>query len=144
MRARMWVGPFEIQRVLDHSIDDSMPLPPESGSAYVVTRNAWKTAPTSDAVVLYVGGTTGRSARFRTRLGDVLADAFGFFGEETGHSSGGQSIHGWCRENQVSPLRLHIAWVRRCDCHRCLEVELVRRFSPLLNRRKPPRCKKHV
>lgn len=140
---REWIGPFEVQRLLDHCIDGGTPMPPESGSAYVVTQRLWKGSPKADCGVLYVGGNTGRSGRFRTRLGDLLADAFGFFGGGTGHSSGGQSVHAWCRENQVNPLRLHLAWVNRCRCHRCLEIELFRELSPLLNKVTPSRCRVH-
>lgn len=140
---REWIGPFEIQKLLDHCIDGVVPAPPESGSVYVVTQRPWKIQPNPDFGMLYVGGNTGRSARFRTRIGDLLADAFGFFGTETGHSSGGQSLHQWCRTNQINPLRLYIAWVKRCKCHRCLEIELFRELSPLLNKVAPSRCNVH-
>jgi hypothetical protein len=36
-----------------------------------------------------VGGNTGGAARFCTRIGDLVADMHGFFGNETGHHSGG-------------------------------------------------------
>jgi len=140
---REWVGPFLVRDVLAHSIDDSIPLPPEQGSAYLVSRNTWSGVPSGKCVPLYVGGNTGQSARFRTRLGDLLADAFGFFGADTGHHSGGQSVHRWCRDNRVNPLRLYLAWVARCSCHRCLEVNLVRELSPILNRKTPARCRVH-
>lgn len=138
-----WVGPFEVRTLLEHCIDGTIALPPESASAYVVTQRSWNAAPGAECGVLYVGGNTGRSARFRTRLGDLLADAFGFFGGGTGHSSGGQSLHWWCRENQFNPLRLQLAWVNRCKCYRCLEIELVRDLSPLLNKVAPSRCNVH-
>ena len=143
MSTREWVGPFLVQDLLAHSIDDSIPLPPESGSAYLVSRRAWSESPTDGCAPLYVGGNTGRSARFRTRLGDLLADAFGFFGRDTGHHSGGQSLHRWCRENRVNPLNLYLAWVAQCPCHRCLEVELVHELSPILNKKAPARCSVH-
>jgi len=140
---RRWVGPFRVQQLLDQCIDDKTPLPPASGSAYVVTQRSWNGAPNSSCGVLYIGGNTGRSPRFRTRLGDLLTDAFGFFGGGTGHSSGGQSIHKWCRENQVNPLRLYLAWVSQCACHRCLEIQLFHELSPKLNRIAPSRCRVH-
>lgn len=143
MIARRWIGSYQIKEILNHSIDNTIPLPPESGSAYLVSQNSWQTQPTAECIPLYVGGNTGLSARFRTRVGDLLADAFGFFGDETGHSSGGKSLHWWCRENHINPMNLHLAWVERCVCHRCLEIELYRELSPLLNKKSPPRCKTH-
>lgn len=143
MTGREWVGPFKVQELLAHCIDNTLPLPPDSGSAYLVSERSWRSEPTARCKPLYVGGNTGQSARFRTRLGDLLADAFGFFGDETGHSSGGRSLHAWCREHAVSPLGLYLAWVDHCTCHRCLELELFRELSPLLNKNAPARCKVH-
>lgn len=143
MDTRKWIGPFLVRDLLAHSIDDSIPLPPESGSAYLVSRKSWGGRPSGKCLPLYVGGNTGQSARFRTRLGDLLADAFGFFGGETGHHSGGQSLHRWCRDNKFNPLGLYLAWVARCSCHRCLEVDLVRDLSPVLNKKAPARCIAH-
>lgn len=138
-----WVGPFKVQDLLTHCIDDTLPLPPEARSVYLVSQHPWHTKPSQDCGLLYVGSNTGRSARFRTRVGDLLIDSFGFFGGETGHSSGGQSLHQWCRKNHVNPLELHLAWVQQCHCHRCLEIELVNDLSPVLNKIKPSRCSTH-
>ena len=143
MPMRDWVGPFEVRELLAHCIDEALPLPPESGSAYLVSRHTWRGEPTPRCEPLYVGGNTGQSARFRTRLGDLIADLFGFFGAETGHHSGGMSLHRWCREHQVSPLALHIGWLDRSSCHRCLEGDLVRELAPVLNRKAPAGCRMH-
>jgi hypothetical protein len=143
MKELIWVGPFAIEDLLRHSIDESYSRPPESGSAYMVTLHSWQGRPTIECRPLYIGGNTGRSKRFRTRIGDLLADLFGFFGEETAHHSGGQSLHRYCRENNINPLELHIAWVKMAECHRCLEVDLYSRLKPLLNRRVPPKCSDH-
>jgi len=139
-----WVGPFQIRRLLELCLDDAaIPRPPESGSAYLVTRNEWRSNPTTESVPLYVGGNTGNGPRFRTRIGDLLADAFGFYGSKTGHSSGGQHVHQWCREHHVNPLDLYIAWIEGTECHRCLEGRLFRGLKPKLNRSTPSRCKSH-
>src|SRR2546423_422791 len=113
-----WIGPFQLQQLLDCCLDDRHRKPPMEGSAYLVTEKRWRTSPNRASVPLYVGGNTGRSARFRTRLGDLLADAFGFFGGGTGHHSGGQSLHEWCRKESVNPLKLYIAWIEGSECHR--------------------------
>lgn len=141
--ARKWVGPFKVQALLTACIDESLPRPPESGSAYFISERSWKIKPTPACGPLYVGGNTGRSARFRTRVGDLLADSFGFFGGGTGRSSGGRSLHGWCRESRTNPLRLYLAWVKECDCPRCLEVELAKELKPALNKAAPSKCTKH-
>ena len=141
--AHHWVGPFELRSLLEHSIDETHPKPPESGSAYVVTVKTWHSEPDASCLPLYVGGTTGKGARFRTRIGDLIADLLGFYGSETGHHSGGQSLHKWCKQHSVDPLSLSIAWVKGAACHRCLEVNLVAGLSPSLNRKAPPGCRIH-
>jgi hypothetical protein len=52
-------------------------------SVYLISRknNWWKRPndkPTKECEPLYVGSTTGKSKRFRTRIGDLIADMFGF------------------------------------------------------------------
>ena len=140
-----WAGPFQIRRLLRDTHTRSFPRPPEVGSAYLVTRRGWRNSPAADSKPLYVGGITGRSLRFRTRVGDLLADMLGFFGtgRSNGHHSGGKSLHRWCRRENVNPMDLHLAWVKRTNCHRCLEVNLVSELKPLLNRKAPARCKIH-
>ncbi len=137
-----WVGPFEIQRFLSRCHTRSFPRPQVSRSCYVITRYHWRKSPDERAFPLYVGGNTGKTKRFRTRIGDLLADAFGLFGK-TGRHSGGQQLYKWCRRQNISALRLYIAWVSGVHCHRCLEVRLCEELKPQLNRKAPARCKKH-
>jgi hypothetical protein len=59
---------------------------------YIVSRRQWSKTPTDAAEPLYVGGNTGGAARFCTRIGDLVADMHGFFGNETGHHSGGITL----------------------------------------------------
>lgn len=119
-RGESWVGPFQIRKLLETAFNANADKwkPPAQGSAYLVTRRTWRSNPKSASVPLYVGGITGKSHRFRTRIGDLLADAFGFYTETTGHSSGGQSLHDWCCENRVNALDLYIAWVTGTRCHK--------------------------
>ena len=138
-----WIGPFQMKQLLDDVVSQSIPRPPEVGSAYVVTRKKWSAHPTKDSEPLYVGGNSGKSNRFRTRLGDLVADTFGFFGGGTGHHSGGQHLYNWCQRNHFNPLHLYVGWVESCTCHRCLEIELFDSFSPSLNRIRPTRCAAH-
>ena len=139
-----WIGSFQLREMLESLAPSrTAPAPPESGSAYLITRRPWRTNPTADCTPLYVGGNTGKSARFRTRIGDLVADMLGLFTEETGHHSGGQHLYAWCRTNQVNPLDLHIAWIEGADCHRCLENRLFGELNPILNRRVPSKCKVH-
>ena len=143
MHKYKWVGPFQMKQLLGDVVINALPRPPEKGSAYVVTRKQWKDFPTIQSVPLYVGGNRGASSRFRTRVGDLIADAFGFYGGGTGHHSGGQHLHEWCREESVNPLHLYIGWVHKCSCHRCLEIDLYRVLSPSLNQMRPTRCPSH-
>lgn len=138
-----WVGPFALRTLLEGCMNPSHPQPADSRSAYLVSRFPWRGVPRNESEVLYVGGNTGKSQRFRTRLGDLIIDALGFFAGDTGHSSGGQSLHRWCADNNVHPLDLQIAWIERAACHRCTEVDLYGHFEPRLNRKRPPRCPVH-
>jgi hypothetical protein len=72
-----WIGPFRVQTLLNRCLDKRFTRQiPDSRSAYVVTVGSWRTQPSERSTPLYVGGTTGASQRFRTRLGDLLADMF--------------------------------------------------------------------
>ena len=68
---RRWVGPFKVRAMLEACVDGSLPRPPEAGSAYFISAKPWKNKPTSECQPLYVGGNTGKSSRFRTRIGDL-------------------------------------------------------------------------
>ena len=138
-----WIGSLSIEQILSKSIDPSFAKTPESGSVYLVSAKSWQGVPDANSCPLYVGGNTGNSNRFRTRVGDLLADMFGFFGNETGHHSGGQSLHQYCLEHQLNPLTLHIGWIDECECHRCAEVKLFKILNPLLNKNRPSRCSIH-
>jgi hypothetical protein len=133
-----WVGPVQIRTLLERCLDERV-MPPKTGSAYLLTQYGWRSRPSARCVPLYVGGTTGASDRFRTRIGDLLADMFGF----PPHHSGGQQVYRWCVANEVNPLDLHLAWVKGTECHRCLEVRLHRLLAPSLNRMVPSRCAAH-
>jgi hypothetical protein len=70
---------------------------------------------------LYIGSTTGKSQRFRTRMGDMIADLFGFFDPSSkglGHSSGGRSLYAYCNQlgNPLDPMSLYVSWVTHCEC----------------------------
>ena len=138
-----WIGPYTIDELLDSAQVTSAPHPPETDGVYFVSRDRWTGWPSSDCIPLYVGSNTGKSKRFRTRIGDLIADMFGFFGAETGHHSGGRTLHEYCKENGLNPKRLYLAWVKECGCMRCAENELFDQLQPRLNKNKPPRCMEH-
>jgi hypothetical protein len=142
-KSERWIGPFQILKLLEAASDPNAIWPPERGSAYLVTQRAWRGNPKPASGPLYVGGITGKSDRFRTRIGDLLADSFGFYTKATGHSSGGKHLHEWCRKNRVRPLDLYLSWVEGTRCHRCLEVRLHRVLHPQLNRNLPSHCATH-
>jgi hypothetical protein len=138
-----WVGPYTIDELLDSSFELSHPQPPESNGVYLVSKKAWKEQPTKDCIPLYVGSNTGISKRFRTRIGDLIADMFGFFGSETGHHSGGIALHRYCKSEQISPRKLYIGWAKERNCVRCAENRIYDQLAPTLNRNRPTRCKEH-
>jgi hypothetical protein len=152
-----WTGPFEIKDYLANAIDRTTRWkkrwPPDGDAVYLVSRHPWAKRPTDAAEPLYVGGNTGNSPRFCTRVGDLFADMFGFFGETgQGHHSGGQTLWKWCDANRVHPGDLWLGWTNS-GCPRCVESFLFDGFprAPkhdtaglgLRNKIRPPRCPKH-
>lgn len=139
-----WIGPYKIDELLDSFLILSKPRPPESDSVYFISKKMWQKEPTNDCYPIYVGSNTGKSKRFITRIGDLIADMFGFFGTETGHHSGGITINCYCKENNINPKLLYIGWLKECDCVRCAEYALYQRFKQtLLNKKRPPKCIEH-
>ena len=138
-----WTGPFVIRELVEGCTSASRAMPPEANGVYLVSLRPWTLRPDEACSPLYVGSNTGRSARFRTRIGDLLADLFGFFGEKTGHHSGGQHLFRYCCEEQIQPLDLYIGWTST-DCARCDESRLFDSLQPMLNRSRPSRCKVHA
>ena len=137
-KAAKWEGPFTIDSLLDNCLDDPHPSPPESNAVYLVSRKPWETRPGPDCIPLYVGSNTGKSPRFVARIGDLIADMFGFFH----HSSGGQSLHSYCKKERLNPKRLYLGWVH-CGCMRCAENYLYDDLKPELNLVRPQRCRDH-
>lgn len=138
-----WHGAYQIRTYLESCVEEDHDRPPESSGVYVVTQKRWRTEPNHRSGVLYIGGNTGQSARFRTRLGDLIADMLGFFGDSTGHHSGGRRLWGWCRTERINPLDLYIGWQSGVECHRCAEIDMFRELKPLLNKNRPPKCTQH-
>lgn len=139
-----WKGPVTISELLDRCLDSSFPKLPESNGVYLISRKTWDKQPTQDCIPLYVGSNTGKSNRFRTRVGDMIADMFGFFGMATGHHSGGQKLYKYCMEQQLNPKELHLGWVEECSCVRCAENAAYDQFRPtLINKNRPTRCTEH-
>ena len=135
-----WIGPFQLRRLLENSLKPGQPMPPEADGVYVVSLKQWTTQPTANDGILYVGGNTGKSKRFRTRVGDLVADMLGFYGSETGHHSGGQTLCTHCREKGINPLNLWLGWRDRVACRRCAEIELFDALKPIKNKSRPSKC----
>lgn len=144
-----WFGSFRIDDFLAKCLDENHERPPESSAVYLISRHPWSGNFTLACHPLYVGGNTGGSQRFRTRIGDVIADMHGLFGGGTGHSSGGQSLYRWCCEKRITPGALHLSWATWAGsqpwCDRCAEIELYEACSGhgLLNKQKPDQCNEH-
>ena len=148
-----WSTPIRISELLEDclSLEAGAQWPPEDKGVYVVSHEPWPDGyPASGTRPLYVGGTTGKSKRFRTRIGDLMADLHGFYGDETGHHSGGIKLHAYCREYGVKPGDLYLGWYTEADfCDRCVERSLFEDLKAqveaqglvLLNKNAPPACK---
>lgn len=130
-----WVGSITVDELLEGAFNPAIPRPPLEPSVYLVSRSPWQGEPTVACEPLYAGGLLGDWPRFRTRIGDLIADMFGFFGEvgKKGHHSSSQSIHRYCIEHGISPLHLYIGWAEKVSCHRCAEIMLYEMLSPRLN-----------
>ena len=148
-----WTGPFQVRDLLDRCVADDQPWPPDDRAVYLVAQRPWIGALSPECDPLYFGGNTGRSARFCTRIGDLIADMHGFYGVLAGHHSGGQSLHRWCWERGMKPGSLWLGWAMREPwCAACAEVELARALVGrwerrgevgVLNVKRPPRCGVH-
>lgn len=149
----IWTGPFKIRCLLENCLERDQPWPPPSEAVYVVSRVKWRTAPGRNCRPLYIGSNTGKSERFCTRIGDLIADMYGLWDGDTGHHSGGQTLYEWCEQNVIHPGDLFIGWGTRkpwCGC--CAEIEVVesllgkwsnRKSVGLLNKKRPPTCRVH-
>lgn len=139
-----WIGPIQIDELLDNVIDSSIPMPPESNSVYLITKEKWEENPIT-AQPLYVGSITSESKRFKVRIGDLIADMFGFYNDfrNMGHHSGGQTLHKYCKAEKINPKRLFIGWVTDIKCGLCSERELYNKLKPKLNKKVPQYCKRN-
>lgn len=138
-----WVGPFRLREYLERSIDPDQVWPPASGGVYVLSRLAWTGTPTPAADALYVGGNTGVSPRFITRIGDLVADVLGFWCNETAHSSGGWRVWEYCFKERIHPLDLYLGWIIGVPCARCAETDVYDALQPRINLKRPAGCADH-
>jgi hypothetical protein len=142
---RKWIGPLKIDELLNQVVATPSVMPPPSNSVYLVSRKHWKNEPDAACEPLYMGGNTSTTERFRTRVGDLIADMFGFYSKETGHSSGGKSLHKYCESEKVNPKELYIGWLSSCDCGLFEEaLTNYEELHPMLAKIRPPRCTRHV
>ena len=148
-----WTGSFQIKELLARCLEEGQAWPPAADGVYVVSQKVWEGSPTLDCGPLYVGGNTGRSKRFCTRVGDLIADMHGFWDGGTGHHSGGQKLWKWCKKNDNPPGGLFLGWATAKEwCGRCAEVQVASALhdpakpwadNNLLNKNRPPQCPDH-
>lgn len=154
MPSPKWIGPYTVKALLENCLSKLQEWPPKANGVYVVSKKNWRGEPKITGQILYVGGNTGKSERFTTRVGDLIADMFGFYDGKTGHHSGGQSINNYCANEKLSPLNLYLGWKKYLihpeskssspsNCPRCQEIQIWKDLNPLLNKNKPSKCKWH-
>jgi len=135
-----WVGPYQLRHLLENCMNDGQPWPPESNGVYVVSKRAWNGVPAKNEEILYVGSNTSKSPLFVIRVGSLIADLLGFFTNDYGHHSGGQSLWYYCRDNHIHPLDLYLGWVEGVPCTRCAEREVYDALKPLRSKKAPAGC----
>ncbi len=140
-----WVGPFRLRDLLDRAMDNTQEWPKEEAGVYVVSRRPWKGEPVAESGILYIGSNSKNPEHFLKRIGDLIIDMLGFWGEKanSGHHSGGQTLWLYCRNNQVHPLDLYLGWKHGIPCARCAEGENYYALKPSENKKSPPRCHEH-
>jgi hypothetical protein len=94
-----WVGPFRLREYLEKAIDPDQVWPPRHYGVYVVSLRTWKGVPTTQAGILYAGGNSSKTARFRRRVANLIPAMLGIGGPH----SGGRSLWGYCREKRIHP-----------------------------------------
>ncbi len=142
-RAR-WVGPFRLRDYLERCIDPRQEWPPETAGVYLVSRDPWTKEPSAACRVLYVGSNPRVPTLFRQRIGYLVKDMLGLWGDVAGSHSGGISLWKWCFKKRVHPLDLYLGWITGIDCGRSTEADLYARLRPELNRKAPAWCAAHA
>jgi hypothetical protein len=147
-----WTGPFTVSTLLGRCLDKRLRKPIHAAGLYVVSGQSWVGSPSSSCGPLYVGQS---EASVWKRLGDLLADTFGFYVPKTGRKSkqarhsGGQSLHKYCKKDRVNPNDLFVGWLvlPKGQCVRCAEAALYASLCEAENRPecniRHPRCKLH-
>jgi hypothetical protein len=133
-----WVGPFVLRDYLGELLAMTGTVwPPVRAGVYVVTSQPWTGRP-SPGHVLYTGGT----GKLRHRIGDMIRDVLGFYGEPddgldwAGAHSGAQTLWEGCHQDGFPVGQLLIGWAATSDpCHWCTEKELARLLNPSKNKR---------
>jgi hypothetical protein len=131
-----WSKPIQIKKLILECVelagDDPTVWPPETASVYIVTHKEWHgedQQPTTANKPAYVGSNSKNPKLFRRRVGDLIADLFGFCGEKLGHHAGAMRMHRHFRQLKIPPHDLYIAWAVKLDCTKCLERGLIQTFK---------------
>jgi hypothetical protein len=138
-----WVGPFKLRELLDRpgGADPKSFLgmkEPRLGGIYVFSLKPWKKQPSD---LLYIGsGHSTEHTTLRHRIGQEIIAALGFSG-----GTGGVLLRKYCRENEINPLELYVAWqiVETCPVgeeRKLFDLHKFKSSPDLLNRRQPGLC----
>ena len=133
-----WVGPSRLRDLLENCMAPDYPWPGEVPGIYFVSERAWHGVPIQECGPLWVGKT---SVLLR-RMGELLSDMLGFFGNRTGRNPGGWKVWYHCEKQGLHPLDLFIAWTVDPVCPSCEERVVDRLLRPILNDRRPG-CQLH-
>jgi hypothetical protein len=138
-----WYGAFRVRDYLERSIAPDQVWPPEAAGVYVVTKLPWRGQPSSECQILYVGSNPNNSEQLRNRIGLLIKDMLGFWGDLTGSHSGGQTLWSYCERERINPLDLYFGWISVVPCSRCAEWYFFEVLQPELCRKAPAYCQEH-
>ena len=141
-----WEGPFKLRVLLDRpgGADPRAFLgmkEPRVAGVYAFSTKPWRKEPKG---LLYIGSAhSTKNTTLRHRIGAEVIAALGFSG-----GTGGVHLSSYCRENDLNPLDLYVAWQILESCPVPHERQLFDlhkgKLSPDLRytNRPPSRCSK--
>ena len=77
----------------------------------------WIGVPSVDCKTLYLGTNTMNPNRFLQRVGELVKDMLGFFGEYAGNHPGGWKLYRYCEREGIHPLDLNSVRPSYCATH---------------------------
>lgn len=143
MHNLVWCGPYRLQDLVEKLLDMTTEVvPPMVPGVYFLSEKPWRIRPDLDSQGLYIG----ESDVLRGRLGSLMQDLMGFYGEMPSGEWVGRHVVWQVRDDYTARnLKIgeaYIGWAVTppMPCHRCIERELIDMLPPKFPPRKYRRC----